>query len=78
MCAMRTKTIGLTLAISFLLGAVCFGADPQMGTWKLNEAKSKATPGMGKVTMVAYKAMLGKVKATVDGIDAKGKPTHNE
>jgi hypothetical protein len=75
---MKTKTIGLTLALCFLAGAVCFAADPQMGTWKLNEAESKATPGMGKVTMVVYKSMLGKVTATVDGIDAKGKPTHNE
>ncbi len=75
---MKTKTIGLTLALCFLAGTVCFAADPQMGTWKLNEAESKATPGMGKVTMVVYKSMLGKVTATVDGIDAKGKPTHNE
>ena len=76
---MKTKTIALTLAISFLAGAVCFAAaDPQMGTWKLNEAKSKVTPGMGKITMVVYKPIGGQVDATVDGIDEKGKPTHNE
>ncbi len=28
--------------------------------------------------MVVYKTMLGQVKATVDGTDDKGKPTHNE
>jgi hypothetical protein len=78
MCAMKTQTIGLTLAFSFLVAAVSFAADPQMGTWKLNEAKSKATPGMGKVTMVTYKSMLGNVKVSVDGVDAKGKPTHSE
>ena len=50
----------------------------QMGTWKLNQAKSKATPGMGKVTLVTYKNMLGNVKVSVDGVDAKGKPTHSE
>jgi hypothetical protein len=50
-----------------------------MGTWKLNEAKSKFTPGTAKNTLVIYKdAMLGRVKITVDGIDAKGKPTHHE
>jgi hypothetical protein len=50
-----------------------------MGTWKLNEAKSKITPGTAKNTMVVYKdAMGGKVKVTVDGIDANGKPAHNE
>jgi hypothetical protein len=75
---MKIKTIGLTVAFCFLAWGVCFAANPQMGTWKLNEAKSKATPGTGKVTMVVYKSMLGQVKVTVDGTDAKGKPTHNE
>lgn len=78
MCAMKTKTIGLTVAICFLAGAVSFAANAQMGTWKLNAAKSKATPGMGKVTMVTYKSMLGNVKVAVDGVDAKGKPTHSD
>ena len=75
---MKIKTIGLTLLFCFVAGGVCFAVDPQMGTWKLNEAKSKHTPGMGKITMVAYKSMLGQVKVTVDGTDEKGKPTHNE
>src|SRR5260370_33023237 len=75
---MKTKTIGLTLAFCVLAGAACFAANPQMGSWKLNEAKSKLTPGVGKITMVVYKTMVGQVKATVDGTDDKGKPTHNE
>jgi len=78
MCAMKTKTIGLTVVFCFLAGGLCFATDLQMGTWKLNEAKSKATPGMGKVTVVTYKNTLGNVKVAVDGVDAKGKPTHNE
>jgi hypothetical protein len=75
---MKTKTAVLTLAFSFLAGAVCFAADAQMGTWKLNEAKSKLTPGMGKNMTVAYKSMFGKIKVTIDGTDAEGKATHNE
>jgi hypothetical protein len=76
---MKTKPIGLTLALCFLAVAVCFAADPQMGTWKLNEAKSKVTPGTGKNTMVVYTdAMGGKVKITTDGVDAHGKVTHSE
>src|SRR5439155_7118249 len=76
---MKTKTIGLTLAFCFLAGAACFAADPQIGTWKLNEAKSKFAPGTGKNTMVVYKnAMGGKVKITTDGIDANGKAAHSE
>ena len=75
---MKTKTSLLTLALCFAAGTLCF-ASPQMGTWKLNEAKSKITPGTAKNTMVVYTdAMGGKVMITTDGIDANGKPTHAE
>jgi hypothetical protein len=76
---MKTKTTGLTLALCFLATAACFAADPQMGTWKLNEAKSKFAPGRPKNTMVVYKdALGGKVKITADGVDANGNRTHSE
>ncbi len=75
---MKIKTIGLTLAFCFLGGALCFAADPHMGTWKLNEAKSKITPGTLKNTTVVYKSTLGQVNVTTDGIDANGKPAHSE
>jgi hypothetical protein len=77
--AMKIKTIGLTLALSFFAGAACFAADdPNMGTWKLNEAKSKLTPGEGKNTTVVYEAAGDQVKVIIDGTDKDGKPTHNE
>ena len=76
---MKLKTIGLTLALCFFAGAACYAADdPNMGTWKLNEAKSKLTPGEGKNTTVVYEAAGDEVKVTIDGDDADGKPTHNE
>jgi len=75
---MQIRTIGLTLAFCFLGGALCFAADPQMGTWKLNESKSKITPGTMKNTHVVYSSMLGQVKIKSDGIDANGKPVHVE
>jgi hypothetical protein len=76
---MKTKTTGLTLAFCFLATAACFAADAQMGTWRLNEAKSKFAPGRPKNTMVVYKdAMGGKVKITTDGVSADGKRTHSE
>ena len=53
-------------------------ADPQMGTWKLNEAKSKITPGTLKNTHVVYSSMLGQVKIKSDGIDGSGKSVHVE
>lgn len=74
---MKIKTIGLTLSVFFAAGAFCF-ASPHMGTWKLNEAKSKISPEMGKNTTVVYEAEGEKTKVTVDGTDAKGKATHNE
>src|SRR5206468_10617508 len=75
---MKTKALGLTLTFCFLGGALCFAADLQMGTWKLNEAKSKITPGTLKNTHVVYSSMLGQVKVKSDGIDANRKPIHLE
>jgi hypothetical protein len=75
---MKTKALGLTLAFCFWGGALCFAADPLIGTWKLNDAKSKFTPGTTKNTMVVYEAAGDQVKVTVTGVDAKGKPTRNQ
>src|SRR5882757_3481353 len=76
---MKIKTIGLTVALCFFAGAACFAADdPQIGTWKLNESKSKLIPGEGKNTTVVYEAAGDQVKVTIDGTDKDGKPTHNE
>jgi hypothetical protein len=75
---MTIRTIGLILSFCFLAGAACFAADPQMGTWNLNEAKSKITPGTLKNTHVVYSSMLGEVKIKADGIDANEKPSHTE
>lgn len=74
---MKAKTIATTLALWLLAGAVSL-ASPHMGTWKLNEANSKLTPGTAKNDTVTYEAADNKVKVTVEGVDAKGKPTHNE
>src|SRR6266513_4481773 len=73
---MKIKTIGLTLGFCLLAGGACYAADPQIGTWKLNEAKSKFTPGTTKNTMVVYEAAGDQVKVTVNGVNAKGKSTH--
>ncbi len=78
MAPMKTKTIGLTLAVCFLAGAACFAANPQMGTWKLNPAKSRFSSGATKNTMVVYEEAGDKVKVTVSGVNAKGKSTHNQ
>jgi hypothetical protein len=76
---MRTKILGLTLAFCFLAGTGCFAAtDPQMGTWKLNEAKSKIRPGSPKNSKVVYSGSGDVVKVTTEGTDANDKPAHAE
>lgn len=75
---MKTKTISVTLALWVLAMGVCFAADPQMGTWKLNEAKSKMGKGMSKNSTVTYKSMFGRVTVTIDGTDEHGKAFHDK
>lgn len=75
---MKPKTIVFTLALSFLAAAVCLASDLQMGTWKLNEAKSKLAPGVTKNNTVVYEAAGDNLKVTIDGTDRDGKPVHNE
>ena len=57
---------------------MCFADDPQMGTWKLNEARSKIGKGAPKLATVVYEAAGDNVKVTVDGTDGDGKPLHSE
>jgi len=73
----KTRIAVLAVALSFGAAAACFAASPQMGTWKLNETKSKLVPGMGKNTTVTYAEQKDKIKITVNGVDKDGKPTHS-
>ncbi len=75
---MKAKAIVLTLALCFVGVAMGYAVDAFMGTWKLNEAKSKLAPGMPKNITVVYESAGDNVKITVDGIDSDGKPAHNE
>ena len=75
---MKTRAIVMILALCFVGAAVCLADDPMMGTWKMNEAKSKLSPGVAKNTTVVYEARGDNVKVTIDGTDSDGKPTHNE
>lgn len=77
MAHMKLKTVGLTLALSLIGGALCL-ASPMMGTWKLNEAKSHFPSGAPTNHTVVYASEGDMVKVTVDGKDAKGAATHNE
>ena len=73
----KTRIAVMAAVLSFAMTVVSLAANPQMGTWKLNEAKSKLVPGMGKITTVTYVEHNDKIRITVDGVDKNGKPTHS-
>ena len=75
---MKPKAIILALALCFAAAAVCSAQDAQMGTWKLNEAKSKIAPGGAKNHTVIYEAAGDMIKITVDGTNSDGSTAHNE
>jgi len=74
---MKTRNIALTIVMCLAALTLCF-ASPMMGTWKLNEAKSKFGPGASKSLTVVYEAAGDAIKCTIDGVDGQGKPTHTE
>ena len=75
---MRTRTILTTVAFCLIAAALCVAQNPNMGTWKLNEAKSKLAPGFAKNTTVVYAAAGDSVKVTTDGTDKDGKAFQTE
>ena len=75
---MKTRTILASLVAFFAGLALCLAADVNMGTWKLNEGKSKFSPGTGKNLTVVYEAAGDNVKVIVDGVDKDGKAIHSE
>jgi hypothetical protein len=75
---MKTRSIVMTVLLCFVGLAASFADNPNMGTWKLNEAKSKLPAGMLKNTLVVYTADGDNIKVVTDGTDAKGNPMHTE
>jgi hypothetical protein len=75
---MKTRTIALTMALCFLAAAACLASDVNIGTWKLNEAKSKFSPGATKNQTVVYQAAGDQMKVTIEGTTVDGKPVHIE
>ena len=73
------KAITIALAISLVVVSVAMGFqnNPHMGTWKLNEAKSKFA-GKARNHTVVYEAAGDQIKVTVDGVDENGGAVHSE
>lgn len=76
---MKAKAIVTGLVLCCLAAAVSLAAaDGFMGTWKLNEAKSKIAAGGPKNSTVVYEGAGDSIKVTIDGTGADGKPAHSE
>jgi len=75
---MRTKASVSAAAAFLAVAALSLAADPNLGTWKLNEEKSHFAAGATKNRLVSYHTVGDMVMVTVDGVDKDGKATHNE
>src|SRR5664279_3266012 len=75
---MKLISAVVIFALCALVLAVASAQNASMGTWKLNEAKSKIPAGVGKNTTVVYSAAGSDIKVTTDGVDAAGQPAHTE
>jgi hypothetical protein len=82
---MKTTRISLGVGIAAIVVTILVGigaqsayaqGDPLLGTWVLNVAKSKYTPGPPpKESTIILEAAGQGFKSTTKGIDAAGKPT---
>jgi hypothetical protein len=65
-------------ALMVFSSSVVLAADNWIGTWKLNLAKSKYSPGPApKSLTLKFEATPAGTKLTTEGVDAEGKPTHS-
>src|ERR1043165_788303 len=74
---MKAKTIALAISLVFVTVAMGFQNNPFIGTWKLNEAKSKLA-GKARNQTVVYETAGDQIKVTVDGVDENGGAVHSE
>ena len=74
MVALMKLTI--TMVVSFMTAAGCFAANPYIGTWKFNDAKSKMRPGVTRNSTITYAEKGDYIKVTTDGTNT-GKRIHS-
>ncbi len=80
---MKRKSVAVCALVTtsvLVLSVVLFAADSNIGTWKLNLAKSKFSPGPPPQSQTLKIEAWGEhgVTYTSDGVGADGKPTHSE
>jgi len=70
-----TRTLIVMFLCCFALSVAASPADPHVGTWKLNVAKSKYSPGPApKEVTMKIEAKGAGIHLTQSGTDAAGKP----
>ena len=75
--SLLTLTVVLVAVLAFAM--IAWGADSNLGTWKLNVDKSKYSPGPApKSVTLIIEAHDGGIKYTADGENAEGSPIHIE
>jgi len=73
-----TTVLGIFVAL-FGIRSTAQGSDPIVGTWELNVAKSRFTPGPAPKSESRTYVMAGQeIKATSKGVDGEGKATAGE
>ncbi|HEX4489226.1 MAG TPA: hypothetical protein VH088_23335 [Terriglobales bacterium] len=75
---MKTRTIAVALLMCFAGAIFCLAEDAMVGSWKLNEAKSKFSQGAPKTTSSMYEIDGDNMKVTLDGVGFDGKAMHTE
>ena len=76
---MNTKALLLVLAVCLATASASFAANANMGKWELDATKTQTKQGMGKSMTITYsRVFLFRIKVTIEGMDAKGAPFHNE
>jgi len=80
---MRTRYFGVVIAAMLLVALAAYvpmaAADQQSGTWKMNPAKSKYSPGPAPTELtVKIAADENHIKLNADGTNGDGTPLHVE
>jgi hypothetical protein len=75
---MKTRSIVLTIVVCFVGLSLSFAQNPHMGTWKLNEAKSKIPAGVMKNITVTYTEEGDSVKVATEGTSGDGNAMQTE
>jgi hypothetical protein len=84
-CTVHKPVVAVFVALAIVLAVAAVAdaqsSDPWIGTWRVNLAKSTYSPGPKPTSATTVKlepSPSGGLKTTIDGVDAKGQPTHTE